>query len=485
MGIIDLINYWMYLYILVALLVGVGLILTVVTKGVQFMHPKLLWQSVVRSGNKDNPEAANEKIDGISSFQAFTVGLASRVGVGNISGVALALVAGGPGSLFWMWIVALVGMASSFVESTLAQIFKEKDADGTFRGGPAYYIKNGLRLPKLGAFFAILILFSVGICVVMVQSNTVADMVASSHQVPHWVTGLILALLTAPVVIGGLKSVAKVTSWLAPIMALVYVAAAIVVLVLNYREIPTVFSQIIGGAFGTNQAMAGIGGGILAAILNGTRRGVFSNEAGLGSVPNAAGTATVAHPVRQGYIQAFGVFVDTILVCSATGFLIIMATNTYQPGVDLSEQGASLTQSALAEHLGTWTGWPMEILLLVLVFSTVLGCYSYGQVNVDYLVEQAGGKADQHLVARRLFAVVVTIATFTGTVFPLPFVWSLADVALGIGAIINLVVIVVLVPWVLDALKDFYGQSKAGKDPIYHAIQRPNTRGEIPAGVWE
>ena len=460
---------WLYTYGLVFLLVLTGVIFLIYTRGVQIRHFGNMFRSIASS--RTGAEG------GISSFQAFAVGLAARVGIGNIAGVALALVGGGPGALFWMWVVAALGMATSFVESTLAQVFKEPSRDFSYRGGPAYYMKNGLGFKRLGIIFSGLLLFSVGICVVMVQANSLSSIMDASHAVPTWITGLVLAALVGPIVLGGLSMVARVTEWLAPIMALIYVLMAVVVLVMNLGEIPGIFGEIFAGAFGLDSAVAGVGGGVLAAIISGFQRGLFSNEAGLGTVPNAAGTATVQHPVRQGLIQSFGVFIDTILVCTATGLLILLATDTYQPGVDLSAQGATLTQAAVAEHLGAWTDWPMTILIFVLVFSTLLGCYSYGQVNVDYL---GGG-----IGAQRLFGLALTAATYVGSVLALDTVWALADIALGLGAIINLIVIIWLSPWAVGALRDFEAQLREGKEPVFVGHNNEFLPGDVADGVWE
>ena len=288
--------------------------------------------------------------------------------------------------------------------------------------------------------------------------------------------GVALVLLTAPIVLGGLKSVARVTEVVAPLMALAYVLVALVVLLINIGELPRVLSQIVHGAFGADQALFGTAGGITAAVLNGVRRGLFSNEAGLGTVPNAAGTATVAHPVRQGLIQSFGVFVDTILVCTATGLIILLTTDTYRPGDD-SVVGAVLTQQAVVEHLGDWTIWPMVVLIFVLVFSTVLGCYSYSQVNVNFL----GGERR----AEQLFGVVLTAAAFAGTVLTLPIVWALTDIALGLLGVLNLIVIVRLTPWAIGALRDFEAQIAVGEEPVFVGHSNPYLPGDVLEGIWE
>ena len=459
-----------YTYLLAALLILVGIYLTARTVLVQLRHFGTMVNSL--SGSRSGAQG------GISSFQAFAVGLAARVGIGNIAGVALAVVAGGPGALFWMWVVALIGMATSFVESTLAQIFKERGRDFTFRGGPAYYIKNGLGSALWGKVFAALCIISVGITVVMVQTNSLAQIVtATVPNLSGWMVGVFLVLLTAPVVLGGVRLVARVAEWLAPVMALAYVLMAMVVVILNADRLPEVLLSVFEGAFGLNQAFFGTAGGIIAALLNGVRRGLFSNEAGLGTVPNAAGTATVAHPVRQGLIQSFGVFVDTILVCTATGLLILLATDTYRPGDD-SLIGAVLTQQAVAEHLGSWTAWPMVVLIFVLVFSTVLGCYSYAQVNVNFL----GGERR----AEQVFGILLTAAAFGGTVLTLPIVWALSDIALGLLGILNLIVIVRLAPWVIGALRDFESQRAQGiTEPTFIGHGNSLLPGDVVPGIWE
>ena len=469
-NLLNSVDDFFYTYLLAALLILVGIYLTARTVLVQLRHFGTMVNSL--SGSRSGAQR------GISSFQAFAVGLAARVGIGNIAGVALAVVAGGPGALFWMWVVALIGMATSFVESTLAQIFKERGRDFTFRGGPAYYIKNGLGSALWGKVFAALCIISVGITVVMVQTNSLAQIVtATVPNLSGWMVGVFLVLLTAPVVLGGVRLVARVAEWLAPIMAIAYVLMAMVVVILNADRLPEVLLSVFEGAFGLNQAFVGTAGGIIAALLNGVRRGLFSNEAGLGTVPNAAGTATVAHPVRQGLIQSFGVFVDTILVCTATGLLILLATDTYRPGDD-SLIGAVLTQQAVAEHLGSWTAWPMVVLIFVLVFSTVLGCYSYAQVNVNFL----GGERR----AEQVFGILLTAAAFGGTVLTLPIVWALSDIALGLLGILNLIVIVRLAPWVIGALRDFESQRAQGiTEPAFVGHGNSLLPGDVVPGIWE
>ncbi len=460
----------LYTYVLAVLLIACGLYFTVRTRGVQLRHLGTMLRTITSS--RSGAEG------GISSFQAFAVGLAARVGIGNVAGVALAVVAGGPGALFWMWVVAVLGMATAFIESTLAQVFKVRGRGLTFHGGPAYYIRHGLGSRLWAGVFAALCVVAVGVTVVMVQTNSLAGIInATVPSVQPWMVGVVLVVLTLPIVLGGLSSVARVTEWLAPLMALVYILMTLVVICMHLGQLPHVLSGIVRGAFGADQALYGVAGGLFAAVLNGVRRGLFSNEAGLGTAPNAAGTATTTHPVRQGLIQSFGVFVDTILVCTATGLLILLATDTYQPGKQ-GLVGAVLTQQAVVEHLGEWTTWPMVVLIFILVFSTVLGCYSYTQVNVNFL----GGE----LRAEQALGVVLTAASFAGTVLTLPIVWALTDIALGVLGLINLVAIVRLAPWALGALRDFEAQRAAGvADPVFVGHGNRLLPGDTADGVWE
>ena len=262
---------------------------------------------------------------GISSFQAFAVGLASRVGTGNIAGVAIALTLGGPGAIFWMWVVAALGMATAFIEATLAQLFKVRSEDGSFRGGPAFYIQRGLHSRAGGVLFAVLLIFTFGVAFNMVQANAISDVLGASREIPTEWTGVVLMVLTAPVLFGGVRRVARVAEIVLPAMALLYVVLACVIVILNINQIGEVFKMIIGGAFGIDELAGGFVGGIAAAMLNGVKRGLFSNEAGMGSAPNAAATATVSHPVKQGFVQSLGVFVDTMVICTSTAFIILVS----------------------------------------------------------------------------------------------------------------------------------------------------------------
>jgi len=466
---IDPLNDVLYSYVLVYLLIGAGLYFTIRTRAVQFR----LFGRMLRIFGKAGSDAEG----GISSFQAFCVGLASRVGTGNIAGVAIALTLGGPGAIFWMWCVALVGMATAFVEATLAQLFKVRAEDGTFRGGPAYYIQRGLGSRRWGVVFAIALIFAFGFAFNMVQANTIADALESGHQVaPAW-TATALVVLAAPVLFGGVRRIARVAGVVLPVMALAYVLLAVVIIVTSLGQIPDVVGQIVRGAFGLDQAVAGTAGGILAALLNGVKRGLFSNEAGMGSAPNAAATATVSHPAKQGLVQSLGVFVDTMVVCSATAFIILLAgPAVYDPGTTTETAGGSLTQAAIAHQLGDWTVPLMTVLIFVFAFSSVLGNYSYAEVNLTFL-----GIRGKALTALRT---LVLAAVGLGALVALDTAWAMADVAMAFMATINLVAISLLGRWAFGVLRDYESMTRAGRDHRFVATANPDLPGELPGDVW-
>ncbi|ADG74102.1 amino acid carrier protein [Cellulomonas flavigena DSM 20109] len=466
---IDWLTNALYSYWLVYVLVGVGLWFTVRTGCVQVR----LFPAMVRQIASSREDAAG----GISSFQAFTVGLASRVGTGNIAGVAVALTLGGPGAVFWMWVVAAVGMATALVEATLAQVFKVRVDDGSYRGGPAYYIHRGLRSYRWGAVFAVLLVFTFGFAFNMVQANTIADTLASNHDVAVQWSAVGLMVLAAPVLFGGVRRVARVAEVLLPIMAGAYLLLAIVIVALNLAALPDVVSQILRGAFGLDSALAGTAGGILAAVLNGTKRGLFSNEAGMGSAPNTAATATVSHPVKQGLIQSLGVFVDTMLVCSATAFIVLSAgPEVYVPGRTGADAGAALTSAAVAHELGMWTTWPMTLLVFTFAFSSVLGNYSYAEINLTYL-----GVRGRALTALRT---LVLAAVGIGALLALATVWAVADIAMALMATVNLVAILLLSRWATGALADYRTAQREGRDGRFVGHGNPLLPGDVPGDVW-
>ncbi|WP_373284827.1 alanine/glycine:cation symporter family protein [Actinomyces gaoshouyii] len=467
-------------------LIAVGLYFTIRSRAVQFR----LFPEMIRTvfGSRGDAEG------GISSFQAFTIGLASRVGTGNIVGVAIAITLGGPGAIFWMWVVALVGMATGFIESTLAQMFKVPAADGTFRGGPAYYITRGLGSRAWGGVFAVVITFVFGFAYEATQANTIAGAVNGilenhGQKVEPWVIGAVLVALTAPIVFRGIKRVARVAEWMAPIMALIYALLAIVILGLHADAIPGAFRAIFEGAFGLNATFAGISGGFYAAAINGIKRGLFSNEAGEGSVPNAAATATTSHPVKQGFIQSMGVFVDTIIVCTATA-LIVMLSGLYDSAANLAGPEATaaadaakktLTSDSVAHVLGDWSQYLMVLIIFVFAYSSLLGNYTYAEINVDFL----RGSHSNHTWLR----LMILVATYIGAVASLDFVWNLSDIAMGAMAVINIVAITLLGKWAFGALRDWEAQNRELREGRREEIRfvgkgNPYLPGDLPGDVW-
>ncbi|WP_315501761.1 alanine/glycine:cation symporter family protein [Actinomyces radicidentis] len=474
--VLSTLSNWLFGTVLVWLLLGVGAFATSRTRAVQLRHVRSVLRAV--AGSRSGAEG------GISSFQAFAVGLACRVGTGNVVGVALALVLGGPGAVFWMWVVALVGMATAFCEATLGQVFKVRRGDGTFRGGPAYYLARGLHWPVIGVVFAVVFMVANGLAMPMVQANAMTAALESSAGLNPWWGAAIVAVLVAPVLLGGLRSIASVTEWMAPIMAIAYIVLVLLIIVTHPAQAGTALGQIVAGAFGLRAGLAGAAGGVAAAVLNGVRRGLFSNEAGLGGAACASGSATVAHPAQQGFIQAFGVFVDTMLVCTATALAILIASaddgTVYTPGVtgaDGVDVSGTLTQRAIAHLLGRWTSWPMTLLILVLAYSTILGAFSYAEVCLDYLTKRSWAPT-----ALRAAAVV---CSFVGGGAALTTVWTLADVLLGTGAILNLIAIVALSRWVGGALRDWEAQRAAGVEaPRFVATGNRYLPGELEGDVW-
>jgi alanine or glycine:cation symporter, AGCS family len=465
---IDPVSHVLWSYVLVWLLLGAGLYFTVRTRGVQVR----MFGRMLRLLRGSREGAAG----GVSSFQAFCIGLASRVGTGNIAGVAIALTLGGPGAVFWMWCVAALGMATALIEATLAQLFKVPDPDGSFRGGPAYYIERGLGSRAGGVVFAVLLIFAFGIAFEMVQANTITDVIRDDRA-SEGTLALVLVLLTAPIVFGGVKRIARVAEMVLPLMAATYVLLALVILVMNLGAVPGVLADIVGSAFGLGTAAAGIAGGITAALMNGVKRGLFSNEAGMGSAPNAAATATTRHPVDQGLIQSLGVFVDTMVICTATAIIILLApTSIYDPGVTTSVQGASLTQAAVAAQLGDWSAYLMTVLVTVFAYSSVLGNYTYAEINLTYL--RAGPRV---LTA---FRIVVLLAIGGGSLVALDAVWAVADIAMALMALVNLVAILLLGRWAFACLADYEESVRAGRTPELRLSESSHVDRNLPTEVW-
>lgn len=455
-----------YGYVLMALLAIAGLYFSIRTVVVQIRHLPEMMRTLV-----EQPEKQEGGKKGISAFRAFTVSAASRVGTGNIVGVAVAIALGGPGAIFWMWLFAIVGGATAFVESTLGQLYKVKDkATGAFRGGPAYYIEKGLEKRWLAILFVIAITFTYGFVFNMVQANSITETTSQAlkpliHNSDNmkWVNlalALVISALTAAVIFGGIWRISAVSQVLVPIMAVVYIVLGLYVCIVNGAKIPGAISLIFQCAFGAKQVA---GAGIGAAMMIGIRRGLFSNEAGMGSVPNASATAAVSHPVKQGFVQTLGVYFDTLIICSVTAFIILLNNPDY--GVD---DGAVATQHALAHQLGSWANPVLAVVLFFLAYSSIIGNYYYGECNIQFLTESKK--------ALMWFRILVALCVFGGSLAALDFVWALADISMSIMATINLVAVIPLGGLAIELLRDYNSQKDSGHNPVFHKDSLPQAR---------
>ena len=438
-------NNFLWSYVLIVLLLTLGIYFSFKSKFVQFRYFKEMIRLL------GAPSASDKEKGQVSSFQAFCISTASRVGTGNIAGIAIAITLGGPGSVFWMWLVALIGGASSFVESTLAQIYKVKDEEG-FRGGPAYYIDKGLNNKFLSIAFSILITISFGFVFNAIQSNTVTEAFRAAFGVDKIVIGVILAILTTLVIFGGVHRVAKISEVIVPVFAVAYILVSLFVIAINIDKLPDIFKLIIENAFGL-KAIAG--GGIGTTIIMGVKRGLFSNEAGMGSAPNAAAAATTSHPVKQGLVQALGVFTDTLVICSCTAFIILCSDYA---SANLS--GIQLTQFALSSQIGVIGNYFIAICTFLFAFSSIVGNYYYGQSNIEFISTNK-----TILTAYRVLVVAMVIF---GSLTAVDIVWNLGDLFMGFMAIINLYAIARLSKFAFLALKDYTNQKKSGiKEPVF------------------
>ena len=450
---ISTLNDYLYTYILVILLLAAGVYFTIRTGFIQFW---MFGESIRVVGEK--PHNAGS----ISSFQALMVSTASRVGTGNIIGISTAICCGGYGAVFWMWVIAIIGGASAFVESTLAQIYKRRDPNtGESYGGPSYYIEAALHSRPLAVLFAVtLILTYAGGFNMLAAYNLQSTFSGYAFYDPDttpWVIGVILAAVVGYCVMGGGKRIIRFTSTLVPFMGGLYVLAAIVMVVLNWRMVPQVLGSIFSGAFDFQAIFGGFTG---SAMMYGIKRGLFSNEAGVGSAPNAAASADVSHPVKQGLVQMLSVFIDTLLICSATAFMLLCS------GVAPEEalMGAPYVQSALEAQFGATGPIFITVAMVLFAFTTLIGNLYYVDNCLNYIVGKIPAK--EFMVLFRIDAVVLI---FIGAGMEINMVWNLADVLMGVMALINLPVIVILARPALAALKDYTHQRKAGHNPVFHA----------------
>ena len=466
--IITTLNDALWSYVLIGALVVCGLWFTWKTRGVQFRMVGEMFRLLTDSATSGSPKPS-DRHHHISSFQAFAVSVATRVGTGNLAGVATAIAIGGPGAVFWMWVIALLGSATAFVESTLGQLFKQRHRE-SFIGGPAYYIEKGLRCRWLAIVFAVLITITFGLSYNSIQSNTICG---AMHEAfgwsPLWV-GMALTAMALVIVFGGIHRIANVSSVLVPLMAIGYFLLAMVIIVMNIGQIPHVMKVIISSAFGLQQS---VGGALGATIMNGVKRGLFSNEAGEGSAPNVAATATVSHPVKQGLIQALGVYTDTLLVCSCTAFVILISGLYDVPELN----GIALTQAALSSETGSFGPIFIAIAIFLFAFSSIIGNYYYGEANIRFMTSSS-----TVLTVYRLLSGGVLV--MFGALASLETVWNLGDLCMALLTVCNLIAIVALGKYTFRLLSDYRQQKCRGiKEPVFRRSQLPELENVLEC--WE
>jgi AGCS family alanine or glycine:cation symporter len=452
---LNSINNVLWSYILIVMLLGCAVYFTIRTKFVQF---RMIGEMVRLLGDAV-PKGKKGETKHISSFQAFMVSLASRIGTGNLAGVATAITVGGAGAVFWMWVIALLGSASAFIESTLAQLYKRKTKDA-FIGGPAYYMLHGLGMRWMGVLFAILITLTFGLAFESVQSNTICAAWQKAFGIDTIWMGVALTILTLVIIFGGIHRIAKVSEAIVPFMAIGYIIIALVVIGMNITRLPDVLVMIVQSAFGWKQAL---GGGIGAAVMQGIKRGLFSNEAGEGSAPNAAATAYVTHPVKQGLIQALGVFTDTLVICSCTAFIILVS------GVPTSSSlnGIQLTQEALTHEIGPIGNTFIAITIFLFAFSSVIGNYYYGEANIRFITKNK--------TVLNIFRIFAGWMVMWGSLMTLDFAWSMADLMMALMTACNLVAILMLSKQAIRLLNDYRDQKRKGiKSPTFTKDKMPD-----------
>ena len=462
LSMVDSANDTLWTVIVIPLLVGCALYFTWNLRGVQFTGIREMLHNLLHDEGEEVTNRTHHKH--ISSFQAFAVSLSSRVGTGNLAGVASAIFVGGPGAVFWMWVMALFGAATAFMEATLAQLFKRRGEE-SFYGGPAYYMQHGLGRRWMGILFAALMIFTFGLSNQIVQSNTLCTAISDAAGWDmRWVAAT-LTLMTLIIIFGGIQRIARFCAVVVPFMAVGYLLLAIYIMTVHISHVPEVLSLIVKSAFGWHQAA---GGAVGIAVMQGIRRGLFSNEAGEGSAPNAAATAAISHPVKQGLLQSFGVFVDTIVICTCTA-LIILLSGLYNGEHD----GILLTSRAMSHHLGSMGAWYLTAAIILFAYSTIIANYFYGETNVRFITEKPWA-----LLAFRLASGVTVMA---GGLMTLQQSWSIVDLAMGLITIVNLIAVILLSRYVFRLLRDYREQRRAGQNPTFHRTMFP----EADLEAWE
>ncbi|MGR0220370.1 alanine/glycine:cation symporter family protein [Agromyces sp. ZXT2-6] len=453
----------LWTWIVLPLVAVLGIYFTVRSGVVQFR----LIPEMFRTLTDKTPRDESGRPQSVSAFQAFTISAASRVGVGNIAGVGTAIAVGGAGAIFWMWLMAFIGGASAFVESTLGQLYKVRDKDG-FRGGPAYYIERGLKARWAGILFAVILILCFPFAFSSLQANTISASFTSTVAPDGaagwvaWAVGAVLATLTGLVVFGGVRRIAHVTQAVVPLMALLYLLVGLVIVAMNITRLPEVFASIFTQAFGYNELL---GAALGTIIMTGVKRGMFSNEAGLGSAPNAGASAAVTHPVKQGLVQTLGVYFDTFLVCSITAFIILVSN----PDLANAERGIGLTQDAMVANLGSWASVLLTIIVFLLAFSSILGNYYYGESNIEFITTSTA--------VLTTYRSLVVVAIFVGSIAGSDLIWNTADGIMGLMALVNLIAIGLLSGVAFRLMRDFMHQRRQGRDPVFTRDLVPDLTG--------
>jgi AGCS family alanine or glycine:cation symporter len=448
---LDFLNDFLWGYVLIYGLIAAGLAFTIASRFVQFRYFGAMF-GILR-------QAFHHEAGHLTSFQALMLSVAGRVGAGNIAGVAVAITLGGPGAVFWMWMIGLIGMATSYFECALAQLYKNAEPDGTYRGGPAYYIERGLGQKWLAGVFSVLLLVTFGFGFNALQSYTVASSFEDAFGIPTTITGIALVIVLGLIIFGGIKRIAAAAEIIVPVMAVGYILIALVVVLYNIAEVPAAFMLILRSAFGLEEAFAG---GMGAAIAMGVRRGLFSNEAGLGSAPNVAAVAYVRHPANQGIVQAFSVFIDTLIICSCTAFMILLS-GIYSPELQESS-GVALTQSALADHIGEWGRAFVSIALMLFAFSSMIYNYYLGENSLNFFSEE-------NKTLFNGFRVLTLALVMWGSLQDLGTAFGFADVTMALLAVVNLAAVILLIKVGLRVMRDYDEQKRAG---IEHPVFDPD-----------
>ncbi|WP_407252713.1 alanine/glycine:cation symporter family protein [Klebsiella pneumoniae] len=467
---LSFINEILWGSVMIYLLLGAGIWFSWQTRGIQFRYVRKFGRSLKKS--------LHPQPGGLTSFQALCTSLAARVGSGNLAGVTLAIAAGGPGAVFWMWVSALLGMASSFAECSLAQLYKERDSRGQFRGGPAWYMARGLGMRWMGVLFSILLLLAYGFIFNTVQANSVAHALRYAFDLPAAVSGGVLAVVVLLAILRGLRGVARLMQWIVPFMALLWIATSLLIGLWHITALPTIFATIFRCAFGWQEAAAGaVGYTISQALTSGFQRGMFSNEAGMGSSPNAAAAAAASwppHPAAQGIVQMIGVFIDTIVICTASAIIVMLAP---RPDNEYTLNGIQDLQHAMSVLVGGWGAGFIALIVLLFAFSSIVANYVYAENNLVFL------RLDKprYIWGLRILTVLMVLL---GTMVSLPVVWQSADIIMALMAMTNLTAILLLSPTVRIIASDYLRQRRLGIQPTFDATRYPDIDQQLAPGAW-